>query len=233
MAIFMLQDAGGDASAGANLCRDSALSGNWENVSATDTAQQPHEFEPVAPPGPNIGDLDAASEAINYLKLFFTEDIVQGLVDETNAYAHRKLQQPNLKPQYRLRAYTDTSVEEMYHFFGVILNMGIIHAPEIQAYWRSDWISNIPFFHNAFDRNRFLRLYHTAIHECHDNPEERHGHKIQPIVEAMCISFQQYFVPYQDVSGDESMIGYKGRCSCKQYNPKKNNKMVNSHAHPG
>ena len=101
MAIFMLQDAGGDASAGANLRRDSALSGNWENVSATDTAKQPHEFEPVAPPGLNIGDLDAASKATDFLKLFFTEDIVQGLVDETKAYAHRKLQQPNLKPQSR------------------------------------------------------------------------------------------------------------------------------------
>ncbi|XP_064618404.1 piggyBac transposable element-derived protein 4-like [Liolophura sinensis] len=127
-----------------------------------------------------------------------------------------------MKRRSRLRSWKDTDNKEVYTFIGILLNMGIVQLPSVQSYWSTEWTSHVPFFAKAMNRDRFLLLYHTMLHVCSTDPNHRtRGDKIQPLVTKLVNKFQHYFVPYKNISADESMIGFKGRVIFRQYVPKK------------
>ena len=45
--------------------------------------------------------------------------------------------------------------------------------------------------------------------------------KIQPFLDNLAANFQKYFIPGREIALDSSMIGFKGRLSCKVYKPVK------------
>lgn len=45
--------------------------------------------------------------------------------------------------------------------------------------------------------------------------------KIEPFVNALTANFRKQYYPYEDISIDEMVVGYKGRFGSRQYNPKK------------
>lgn len=202
----------------------------WTDVTKNDEyGSRGIRFRPENEPGPrNIDErsdlLDDDAEPVEFFKLLMSENIVDKLVTEINRYATEKITDDieNLKPRSRLRDWKPTCSSEIYLFFAVIINMGIIRLPSVQSYWLTDWVSAIPFFSSTMKRDRFLLLYHTMLHICQTDPENRErGDKIQPLVDDLVTNFQYYFVPYQNIAADESMIGYKGRVIFRQYIPKK------------
>ena len=52
-----------------------------------------------------------------------------------------------------------------------------------------------------------------------DNYDKRY--KIRPFLNQIVASFQSVYIPQQQISIDESIIGFKGRLSWIQYMPKK------------
>ena len=190
-----------------------------------DPGPTPIHFQPTDHPGPrNIEHLlEENAGPGHFFKLYFCESIVGDLVTEINRYATEKIgNTPELKRRSRLRAWKNTDIKEFYTFIGILLNMGIVRLLSIQSYWSTDWKTNVPFFPNAMNRDRFLLLYHTMLHVCSTDPDHRaRGDKIQPLVANLVKKFQYYFVPYEEISADESMIGFKGRVIFRQYIPKK------------
>nr|XP_039271170.1 piggyBac transposable element-derived protein 4-like [Styela clava] len=94
--------------------------------------------------------------------------------------------------------------------------------PRLSDYWSGLPYLHHDFFPNAIFRNRFQAIFHTMFHCCDIEEDQRtKWDKIQPIINYVVQKFQQHFVPYQQLSADESMIGYKGRIRFRQYNPKK------------
>ena len=70
--------------------------------------------------------------------------------------------------------------------------------------------------------DRFILLYHTMLHVCHSDPETSgRGHKITPLISTLIEKFNEHYEPYQEISVDESMIGFKGRVIFRMYCPKK------------
>ena len=45
-------------------------------------------------------------------------------------------------------------------------------------------------------------------------------HKIRPVLDKIVHNFQSHYTPQQNLSVDESMVGFKGRLSWIQYMPK-------------
>ena len=41
----------------------------------------------------------------------------------------------------------------------IMINMGIVHCPEIEDYWKTSWESYIPFFHDVLPRNQFGEIF--------------------------------------------------------------------------
>lgn len=74
-----------------------------------------------------------------------------------------------LSPKSRFRNWKPVSAEEMEGFMAVIINMGVIQLPEIEAYWSTKWTGEIPFFRRVFARNRFEQIF-WMLHVSRDDP---------------------------------------------------------------
>ena len=122
----------------------------------------------------------------------------------------------------RLKWTRPTTTEEMEGFFDVIINMGLIQLPELEAYWSSSWTSQLPFFGRVFARNRFEQLF-WMLHVSKDDPEHpgKRINKVKDTLDLLITNFQTSFKPARNVSVDETMVGFRGRFAAKQYMPAK------------
>ncbi len=95
-------------------------------------------------------------------------------------------------------------------------------VPQIEAYWKTSWISTIPFFGHLMPRERFLEIF-WLLHISHPDPSrpQRKMDKIRLLFDHLLAKFQDHFYPYRDISVDETMVGYRGRFGSTQYTPKK------------
>ncbi|CAH1995954.1 unnamed protein product [Acanthoscelides obtectus] len=82
-----------------------------------------------------------------------------------------------------------------------------------------------PFFVKTMREYRF-RLIHKFIHFADNNfldndPHVRKLYKIKPIIDHLQNKFRSVYIPGKNISVDESLMGWKGRLSWKQYIPSK------------
>lgn len=82
-----------------------------------------------------------------------------------------------------------------------------------------------PFFGKIMRENRF-RLIHKFLHIADNNlidedPQIRKVFKIKPIIDHLQTKFKSVYIPGKNISVDESLMGWKGRLSWKQYIPSK------------
>ena len=75
-----------------------------------------------------------ANEPLDFLQLFFTDEIIDNIVTESNLFYR---QQGKVIENWK-----DISREEMKAFLGIILAMGIIDLPKFHDYWSKTGICN-------------------------------------------------------------------------------------------
>ena len=211
----------GDENAPAARVRALVSDNDWTDERLHDCGPTMLQFLSQGSSGP--ANLENCCRAIDYFNLFFTSEIVQDIVDEVNRYAKEKISNGNFKPASRLRQWRATNTEEFMIFLGILMNVGIVRILSVQMYWTTKWTENVPFFRDSISCNRFLLLYHTTLHVCHTNPNTNsdRAHKITPLLEKLVHNFQHHYIPFQELSVNESMIGYKGRVAFRMYCPKK------------
>ena len=89
-----------------------------------------HDFCGNAPgPSRSVSSTETAKEACCR---YFTDEVWDLLVVETNRFAARCTQTPTTTG---VRAWHDVKVVEMQAFVGVIMLMGICSLPRIENYW--------------------------------------------------------------------------------------------------
>ncbi|CAK9832789.1 PiggyBac transposable element-derived protein 4 [Anthophora retusa] len=136
----------------------------WEEVfQDTDNAPEAHyKFDEI--PSPNH-TLPRAAAPIAYFYIFFTNILLETIVNETNAYADNFLSRRNLYPNSRARKWKDITISELKGFIACVINMGIQKWPTISSYWSTNNSQYNPWFHRMFSRNRFqliLKFLHLA-----------------------------------------------------------------------
>ena len=65
---------------------------------------------------------------------------------QLNGLTSLKVITVRLHSQSRYANWKPVTSEEMEGFYAVIINMGVIQLPEIELYWSSKWVGEIPFF---------------------------------------------------------------------------------------
>ena len=67
-------------------------------------------------------------------------------------------------------------------------------------------------------RDRFQEIF-WLLHVSHPDPAttEKKINKISILLELLLTKFQHYFYPFQDLSSDETVVGYRGRFGSTQY----------------
>ena len=166
---------------------------------------------------------------IDFFHLLVTDEMLEGIVRETNLYAKQLMDAANLPPKSRANLWGNMTydITELKKFLSLNIIMGLIHFPVIEDYWAKSWPFSTCTFSSVLKRDRFsllLRFFHLNNGtKC--IPKGQHGHdplfKIRPFMDSLITNFQQAFMPGREMSLDESMIGFKGSIAFKQYMPKK------------
>ena len=159
----------------------------------------------------------SSSSPVDYLQMFF-DDVIQMLLDGTNLHvADLIARKTNLTPRSRWRKWRPVNLQEMKAVLAIIINMGIIHQPDIPSYWKTSWESNIPFFHDVMPRDRFENIYWGLHIVPSSTTPTRRINKIRPLLDTLLPAFQAALRPGREIAIDESMVGFKGVVGFRQY----------------
>ena len=81
---------------------------------------------------------------IEYFHKYFTHDLIQHIVDQTNFYS--------VQCESSLR----TDRDEIEKYLGILVKMGIVHLPRYRMYWATE--TRFAPLANGMSRNRFAEL---------------------------------------------------------------------------
>ena len=180
------------------------------------------EFTPGTAPGLHLPDDFHPTCESDFFKLFFTAEVVDSMVQFTNAYAVANIAN---KPAYANTngEWTPTTRVEMYRFLALLLFQAYFKLPEMEEYWSTDSLFDGNYARSMISsRTRFKALltFLKVVDHDQEDPDDR-LRKVRFLYNTVCEKCQSLFVPGQCLSVDERMIKHKGKAIFKQYLPKK------------
>lgn len=214
----------------ADATTSEASTSQWRSVSLRYDSefdrQTGNNFRFVTPRPPGVNaNLDETSTAFECLQTLLDDDVIDFLVKSINEYADMKSQMNN--PPKRRSMYADfqkVDKEEFWRFFTVLIVIGLNKKPRIRDYFTKNpayWYT--PWFYQIFpSRDRFMAIYHTMLHAGDACAQKKE--KIEPFMTLLIDNFKKAFYPFEDLSIDEMVIGFKGRWANKQFNASKPHK---------
>lgn len=161
-------------------------------------------------------------EPIDFFTLYYTGDLVNSIIQETNKHAKEKIE--NNQHSIKCDKWCDITKEEFLAFLAVILNMGTIHLPKLEEYWSTAATCRTPFFPETLTRDRFNQIFWTLRLKEPTLENATIGTRIQKVssyLEYIDEKFREHFIPYKEIAVDESIVKFKGRLSFITYNPNK------------
>lgn len=162
-------------------------------------------------------DFDADTSPIKYFELFFDEELIELIVDETNKYARTKSRP--VKKYSRMQHWSDCTREDIKALLGVVINMGLNPRPDITDYYSQDWTQKMSFFSDVFPRDKFLLLFWN-LHFAMSDAKVKDS-RIRPVIDKINMKSKVHYLPSSRVAVDESTILFKGRFGSIVYNPQK------------
>ena len=110
------------------------------------------------------------NDVTELIYLFFTDELMEILVTETNRYANQYFQKTQVLQQHsRARAWRPVTVDEMEKWLGLTLLTGLIDKKgDLSLYWTRDKTLATPIFSQVMGRNRYqliARFLHCADNE--------------------------------------------------------------------
>jgi len=102
--------------------------------------------------------LPPTANALDYFRLYVTDDILDLIVRQTNTYADQYIAGNDLKPHSPAQNWVRTDRDEILAFIGLSILMGVVYKPRIHMYWSTDAIYQTDIFSNVMSRDRYLLL---------------------------------------------------------------------------
>lgn len=179
------------------------------------SVEQPPDFNAYAGVPHFIKSMDDPTP-YKLFQLFFTDDIIENLVFQTNLYC-----------QQGVTKYYPTNLTEMKTFLGINLLMGIKSLPSYRDHW-----SSAPDLHDSYiSKLMTVKRFSWFLSKLHMNdnsvmPERNEDgydklYKVRPLLTELAKNFANCMAATKELALDESMIKFKGRSCLKQYMPKK------------
>lgn len=165
------------------------------------------------------------SDPLEYFELFFTDEIVNHIVTETNIFADENLNKFKSKEHSRSHHWRETNANELRVFFATLILQGIITKPTVRMYWSKRKLIETPSFSNLMSSRRFDLIMQFIHFDRNENTDSSHPQpklkKIWTVLNYLQKKFSEVYTPEQDICIDESLLLYKGRLSWIQYLPLK------------
>ena len=129
----------------------------------------------------------------------------------SHSYADERIQTllrlDRLTTRSRFRKWKAVTNLEMKVFFSAVINMGIIKLPDIESYWKTLWISEVPFFRVLMPRDRFQEIF-WMLHVSHSNPSlpAKKIDKIKQLLQLLIPKFREHYYPSENLAIDETVM---------------------------
>lgn len=162
------------------------------------------------------------SEEYDYFVNYFDKELMTYIVNETNKYFQFCVENYNIQPQSKSKPWVNTTKDEMYTFFALLILMPHVKKHSIKDYWSKDPMIATEFFSKYMTRNRFFQLL-RYIHFTDNNSPEQNDvmWKITHVFENINEKFSKFFTPFQKIAIKKPLILFKERFRFKQYIPAK------------
>ena len=159
---------------------------------------------------------------LDFVKLYFTEQVIDLVVIQTNRYAEQYIASHVLPPHSSVNRWHPTDRDEMYTFLGLSVLMGIVYKPRLAMYWSSDELYESGIFSKTMQRDRYLlllRFLHFVDNDLIDSKDPNRDRlaKIREVMNLLKIQCSAVFQPGRDLCVDESLLLFKGRLAFKQF----------------
>ena len=193
----------------------------YQQVAGVETMNN-FRFTPPHEPGV-LAPLSETSSPIDCFMTLLPEELLEELRGNINDYAKLKCQLNN-PPRKRsvYKDWRDVTLTEMYRYLSILVAMGMDNKPRFRDYWSTKPHMKCEWFNDMLVRDRFEAIHYTMLH-CSETEADGKA-KVEPFINDLVENFQKSFYPFQEVSIDEMVIGWKGRFKYKMYNPQKPSK---------
>jgi hypothetical protein len=166
---------------------------------------------PFSTPFGPTGVRRSHTSPLRFFQLFLFRSLIQHIANCTNEYANSK----------NAVDWTPTNTSELYSFIGLLIYMGIDQLPQLPMYWSS--LYSHSFVTSVISRNRFqqlLRYFYVSsqVEQQHNTDRLK---KVRWFSQQLQQQFSSHYIPSQELTVDEAMVGFKGRSELKQYIPQK------------
>lgn len=154
---------------------------------------------------------------VAHFEKFFSEDVYNLIVTQTNLYAQQK----------GIRNWTPVDIKEIRAFLGILIIMGYHILPQIDLYWSTDPGFRVEEVASVMPIKRFKSIL-RSLHLNDNTQQLERGHpdfdklyKLRLLMDLLSDHIQTNTKNSSSQSIDESMILFKGRSTLKQYMPLK------------
>ena len=156
---------------------------------------------------------------IDFLQLLLTDDLPHTIVEQTNLFADQFIGAHELARRSRVHQwhFSSHNVEELRKSLAMVIIMGLISYPSIEDPWVTSWPFATTTFSSIMSRDwfslilKFLHLNDSTKYIPKGQPGHDPLFKLRPFFDLLIANFQAAYSLGQEISMDESMIGFKGR----------------------
>ncbi|KAL7394693.1 hypothetical protein ABVT39_002193 [Epinephelus coioides] len=129
--------------------QSAACATSWKTEEHPDTAPEPKRFLPERTPGHQLSSTSMYTP-LDLFKLFFTDDVVKTLCQNTNKQAAKNI------VQGKKYSWTDIITQEFQKFLGLNFYFALVKMNAVQDYWKTGSIFSLTFPASLMPRNSYL-----------------------------------------------------------------------------
>ena len=162
-----------------------------------------------------------ADDPLQIFQLFFTDEMLEGIVDASNKYAETTM------PAEKWANFALYTSADLKPYLGFQILMSINRLPSLGDYWSMNPNLQYRPVADRISQDRFRELQHF-LHFVDNSkvvPRGESGHdrlgKVRPLLTYITEKCKQLYSPKKEVTVDKAMIKFQGRSSMKQYLPMK------------
>lgn len=165
--------------------------------------------------------LSLPDSPVEIFQLFFTPELVDLIVEQTNKYACEVMSEEKYED------WVQVTSQEIEAFTGFRFLMGLNPKPSVEDYWKKNPVYSYPPINQKISReryrdiNRFLHFVDNSTLAPRGSVNYDQLGKIRPVMDYLLARYKALYNPGKDLSIDEAMIKFQGRSSLKQYMPMK------------
>ena len=163
--------------------------------------------------GPELPCSQEVLSPFEYFKSFFTEDLFNLIVDETNLYSAEK----NINKPLNITR------NEMEQWIGLVCYFSIVRLPNTSMHWCRQLYPLCDIAGDTMSRDRFEAIksnFHLVNNSLMNEARSDKFLKVRPMIDHIRKKFQD-LPKIQNLCVDEQLVSFKGKSSAKQYIPNK------------